>query len=820
MITTVTLATTLLIAARVLDASTQTAIDDAAGAPYSTADVLIRSEVAGGGAQSADSALGGAGGQLDPAAITAIEKLTDVATVGTYTRARAAAQVGDVTRGIALESLPADTGLVWQRWTDGRSPTSGSEIALTAATLDALAIGVGDRVAIGHPGVGRAQFTVVGVVDTRGAADYSGAYGVVTEPVAQSLAATSAPNVAAIRLRPGVSRDAAVDAINATSPGGFAQTTRDLASAQADAQGDRAAGISAAVTALSLLAVLVSALVLAAVTTTSISARRRTTALIRSIGATRGQTALQVLTEVVCVGLLGLAIGLMCGIGLARLALPAVGVLPGLPDVPGSAFTLDVVDLLIALGACAVLTFFAVIVPAWHAVRVPPAAALEDSPHAAGRRGLAFSVAASVAVLVLAAAALGLVDTGIGSVVAGTTLLLVAGILVLRPALVAVAWVVGRLPRPVPRLAAAEIARDPRRAVSEGVALTVAVTLVAMTWVGLASIGATVSQRLDASAEPDLTVGAPTGTGVIPAQTIASIADLDGIEQVTEVPYGTDVRLTGRDGDRRVAVSVGTAALTTENLEAALPGGAPVALRDDTVYLPRAETPTFSTTSTVTATGPAGTVKDLRVVYVDDLAVPSLLTPTVMERITDRTEVRSLWLTLSPRADRGRVLDAVSGQAVLGGPLPVSGPAVLDQQADSALSAARATATALLAVAVAVAIIGAATTAALSVTEQRREHALIRALGLPARDLRRVVALRLALISLTSGAVGGILGAVIGQAAARAVAHALEVDPVASTPWIAVVVVVLVIAALAQIATTGPAERAALVSPARALTPA
>ena len=76
--------------------------------------------------------------------------------------------------------------------------------------------------------------------------------------------------------------------------------------------------------------------------------------------------------------------------------------------------------------------------------------------------------------------------------------------------------------------------------------------------------------------------------------------------------------------------------------------------------------------------GPKGTVKGLKVVYLDNFDLPSLVTPALLEKVAKRTEVRTAWLRLGDRVDRADVLDQVSGAAVLAGQVPVGGPALLD----------------------------------------------------------------------------------------------------------------------------------------------
>ncbi|MCW2749698.1 MAG: efflux transporter permease, partial [Aeromicrobium sp.] len=201
-IVTVALGAGVLTTTLVFADTMHTAVDKGLSVAYEGADVVVRADQ-GSGADEASAGQGGNG--IDQAAVTKITELPGVARTATQVRATGAAQVGNVTRGINLESLATGSSFVWQRWAAGRPPQTGTEIALTQATLDELKIGLGDKIALGNPSVGRAVFTVVGIVDVRGSLSREGsAYGVVTARVAEALAGINEPNVVLAKTLPGV----------------------------------------------------------------------------------------------------------------------------------------------------------------------------------------------------------------------------------------------------------------------------------------------------------------------------------------------------------------------------------------------------------------------------------------------------------------------------------------------------------------------------------------------------------------------------------------------------------------------------------------
>ena len=72
----------------------------------------------------------------------------------------------------------------------------------------------------------------------------------------------------------------------------------------------------------------------------------------------------------------------------------------------------------------------------------------------------------------------------------------------------------------------------------------------------------------------------------------------------------------------------------------------------------------------------------------------------------------------------------------------------------------------LLAVAVVIALVGVANTLTLSVIERRREHGMLRSVGVTGRQLRGMLAAEGVLISVAGAAIGILLGVLTGFAGA------------------------------------------------------
>lgn len=812
----------VLATALVLADTMRTAMRQGLQVQYAGTDVVVQGQI-GGGAQDVSTGSSGTGSGIDPAAVAAIRSIRGVTDVASYTTATAVAQVGDVSRGITLDSLPRDPSFVWQGWAQGRPPARPDEVGLTRSTLDDLHIGLGDRVALGDTRVGRQVYTVVGVVDTRGALAYdSSAYGIVTPRVAQQFAGTTGPDVVLARTAPGTDVSHVVAAIDRRAPVGWPQSTSDLIASGSSVEGARADALGALVVGLAAVSLLVAAVTLATTTAASAHSQRRTLALARCIGADRGHLMLLVVLGVLLPSLGGAVIGAGIGIGLSRLLLPVVSLLPGVPHLYGGAFTVTPLDVLGPLGASAILALLAVIVPAWVASRIPPSAALSASGRADGRQLSALTttlIAAALAGFGAWAALYGPSHGHLWLVFLGALLLLAGAGLTLAPVLALCGRWLRRFTKvPASRLALADIVRRPGAASTEAVALVVAVGVMAMSWVGLTCIAATTSARLTASPLPDLVIGAPAGSPVISAATQKSIAAIDGVAKVVPLRFGPGVTVEGRDAHRHVSLAVGTVAVDPEVLGRVLPGGfRPATLRADTVYLPKTSFPPFPRGHRVTLAGPDGRVRHLAVAYVDGLQVPSAVSASTMRRVSRSLQTRVLWVGAAAGADRAKVVDEVSGAAILGGELPVSGPLVGDVRIGKALDMARSASAAILAVAVLVAVVGAAATASLIVRERTREYAVMRALGLERYGLARLLFTRLLVVGSVGCVVGGTTGSVLGLMVGRAVAIGLGLPTAFRLPLLPVVLIAIVAVLLVRAAALIPLERASYTPPSRVL---
>lgn len=803
--------------ALILGASVKTAVDHGLTVQYTGVDIVDNA-----GTSAAQDTVGGANsGQVISAQnIKAIAALPQVRTTGSIYRTTALAQVGDVARGLPLESLNSNAAFRWQAWISGHAPQAANEIALTPYTLSDLGIGLGDAVAISRPELGTSLYRVVGVVDTRGSTDQQGSdYGLVSTASAKQLSGLAAPNVLMIAAKHGTNLDTLVNAINRVAPSGLPQTTHDILSADRGVALQQINAMNTVVSALAAVSCLVAAITSATTAGASLATRRRNWALLRCVGASGRHVGGLVAAESILAGLLGGLVGVALGIGISRLSLPLIGLIPGLPALSSSTYTVGAWSILLPILAALLLSAAGSVVPAWLAARIPPSAALNATSTPAGTPRPLRTTLAALGVGGGSVAALLAANHGNSRLVIGGVMVLIVAFLVLIPSVLVIGarFFASRTHSASLRLGLADVVRRPRAAMIEAVAIVLAVGMISLTWVALSSVQATTAARLSHTDSPDLVVGA-VGGGSISTATLKQIAAIGGVARTVPITFGNGVSLLGRGADGAVTLTTGTATADAAEMNQALPDGSPVTtIRPDTVYVPQSPFPPFYAGKPITLVGPSGRVSGLRVEYVKGLQVPSLVSAQLLAKVAKAHPVLEVWVKLGSAQNRARIVDQLTGIAILGGDLPVAGPTILDIRTAAAFSTARAAAVAILAIAVLVAVIGAAATAALSISERSREHATLRALGLERSSLGRMLATRVVFVAMVASVLGVALGAILGVVSADVIAHALSLAPKTSLPLLPVLIVVAVTVVAVRAAALFPVERASYIPPSRAL---
>ncbi|MGW2095531.1 FtsX-like permease family protein [Promicromonospora sukumoe] len=815
--TAVVVAVAFVVAVGVLTTGAQSRITAGAGAQFAGADHVVR----GLGTQNA---------------ITyAAQHGDEVAVLGSATLPLRA---GDAQApGKFVGSIADAPRLRWQTLDSGRFPERAGEAVVDVWTAQDLEIAVGDHVTLGA-GAGAVDLRVVGIV-------------AASANLGQAAVYITFDQLLHWRDDDSLLLDqAAVVGDTGPLPDGATAVTPEQHVAESMAlHTNNVNTLSLMLLVFAGVALLVSVLVITNTFAILFAQRVRDFALLRCVGATRRQVLGSVRREAAVVGALASLGGVLAGTGLGYGLVAVVDAatrnspLAAPPQPPGwwmlGGFAIGLV-----------VTAVASWLPTRRVVRVSPLAALRpdgavDVRTGAGRTRVtlgALALAGGGALLAVAVAR----DSAVSMVSGGGTLF--AGVLLLGPLLVPrLVRGVGALLGPGGRLATENAVRNPRRTATTTASLLVGVTLTTAVLTGLAStrasveanhgtahpldvaltsweepLGADVLERVRGVAGVEraiavegvlVDVGGARGAGAGDADTAGAGEVVAGDVGAGEVGAGDvgaerpllllsapDADQVARDGGSFARVEPGTVVL-----DADVYGDDPAdRLGDGTGDL-----------MTVSPTGSAAQV-GLRITTGTGWGGAGLVAPETLTGLGS-PRVHAVWVHAAADADPVALLGDLDTLADDVGADVDNG--LRAEAADDGLLAKITAATlGLLGISVVIALIGIASTLGLSVLERAREHAMLRALGLTRRRLRRMLAAEAVLLAVSAAVLGSALGVGFAWVGYETFLTTALDAATWRVPWLALAAVVPVAVVSGLLAAVVPARRAARVTPTTALT--
>lgn len=770
------------------------------------------------------------------------------------------ASTGDKSATLLAINASSDDRLLPVKMVKGHQPTGDGQIALPSKLADQLSVNIGDKVTLaanygsGISGSDSVELMVCGFTeDTNGAyGSYGGAAVIGDETMAKLHGADSESDLMFTGMTLDIDEskaDAAVPAIRKLLPEGYSIETRQKAGDEAlkslSKSGTNA--VTVFLMCFGILAMFVAALVIANTFQVLVAQRRRTLALLRTIGAQKGQLYRSVIGEAAILGLIASALGIAFGSAIMAIVVHSHA-LASLGMTGGLVFTWQVFVIPLVFGV--VMTMLASIGSARSATRVTPLEALRPIEVSDNKRaGIARGVIGFLLItlgLVLTVGAVMMLRSALASssdlsdgystmllaAIAGCALIFIGLVVTAAfwmPLLMRLGGAFAALFGPAAKIAHANIQKNPRRVASTGVALLIGVTLVSCVGTGAACAKQTMNNTLDTHYSVDMVAKGSK----LSKSTADKIAKIDGVKTTLYAPITRGSVTVGGEERSATLIGVPDTATLSKVLRADLGG---VSLGEG-----KALAPTYSA-----FTGKVLSFKNGQVSFTasDDsgsgeTSSANTLTFSVIQRDYRNVDTdvsvtlfvnESYFQSKQVQADGHMLLAAVDtskasavdiitkAQTAIGesAGASLSGPIAKRVQWNQIVDTILALLIALLAVAVLIALIGVANTLSLSVIERTRESATLRAIGMTRGQLRWSLAVESLVISLVAGIAGEILGIAFGWVGSYMVFSPYGKVAFISE-WKLDLIVLVVAAAAALLASVFPARRAVKTPPVEAL---
>ncbi len=658
---------------------------------------------------------------------------------------------------------------------DGNEPIANGDLVIDRGTAKAARIGVGDAVSVVTKD-GSVPGRVSGIVRF-GSVDSPGAVPVAlfgTDDAQRLLGEPGRVDAVIVRAKDGTSAAALERAISAALPDGIEAVTGAKVTAERESQ--VASGlrfVTAFLLIFAVLSLVVGAFIIANTFSMSISQRTRELALLRAVGGSRVQIARMVLGEAAVMGIVGSALGLLGGIGLAQLmkgVLRATGV-----DLPPSPLVVRAATVAWSLGIGIVVTVGAAVTPALRAARISPVAAMRDSeiepPPLLRRTLLGFGILV-VAIVVTRSGALApsLPQTGIG------VALLFAASVLLAPAIGSLARFlvepVGRVFGTTSGLAVRNATRNPRRTAATALALSLGSAVACFALILNASLSQSLKTAVGGGLRGDLVVRSGSfGVGGLPTSLAKEIGSLPSVEAVSGLRYG----FATVDGPKREARRVSAVRRS---------GGRPIAsldpasadrlldfgnergsfgdLGENTIAISQRELDdrgwNFGDTLQLTFPGREPTPFRINAIFRQGIAFDFAISHADYEAVVADQFDFVVYLAARDGASVEQLRPEVERVAAKYPTAKVEDPKQYVARITDSLDQLLSLILGLLILVVTIAVLGIAITLSLSVVERIREIGLLRTLGMARVQVRSMLRSEAVVISLLAVSIGVMLG--------------------------------------------------------------
>ena len=582
--------------------------------------------------------------------------------------------------------------------------------------------------------------------------------------------------------------------------------------------------------AFGLVGLLVGTFLIANTFSMIVAQRTKEFALLRALGASRGQITRSVSLEAFIVGLIGSALGVGAGVGMVAAIKSLMGSY-GMPlPAGGLGFSTDAALAPIVVGV--IVTMLSAWAPARQAGQVQPVEAMRSSESAAPQPLTQRTVIGGVLIALGVAAAVGgllwvdgrtasramLVGIAAVAVIAGVFL---AGPAMSLPIVPPLGRIIGAPFGTAGKLASTNTQRNPRRTSATAFALMLGIALVNI----IGMFGASMKYSVDNVAENEVSAeyvlaGPVLGAFPIPNNLMERIPEVEGVGDVaayTEAPLtvnGEYSAQVGEFGSTSVLYGDPSDLITMDMVDGTS------TLEGNTVIAPRewAEARGWSVGDTVTVAAPGVSPEVVEATVEGIFENSSILTAVVVsedvaQQISVPGTVNIIMLgvsndgTVSSDQLRKNLEQAVKSDIVV----QVQSKDDISGEVLDLIDQMLFILYALLSLAVVIAVLGIVNTLTLSVIERRQEIGMLRAVGTHRRQVRIMIILESVQMAFFGAVLGIVLGLSLGWAFLTVLADQ-GLDRIV-IPWSLVGWMLLGSVIVGIIAALWPANRAAKTPP-------
>lgn len=701
---------------------------------------------------------------------------------------------------------------------DGKPPWGQQQLALDQQTAKREGYEIGDQVKVVTPAKA-VTATLTAITSPNLTGKSAGAPLITFDSASAQLLLLGRPGWTSITvsIEPGQDVQAVSQAIAKVVGKDVSVRTAAQVSADGESSLDNSfGGFSAILLLFAGIALFVGTFLIVNTFSMLVAQRSRELAMLRAIGASRGQVTRTVLIEAFIIGAIGSTLGLVLGTGVAASLQSFYQSLD--LAIPGSSLQISAPTVIACYVVGIGITLFAAYPAARRAGKLPPVAAMRDDV-SVPERSLRLRLAVGGFLLLMTALLVAIAFT-LQGLAAAILLGLGAGIALLGVVLTsplisryAVRGLLSPLGHRAPiTLGRRNAERNPRRTAATASALMISLALVSGLVVIAASAKASINRNLqDAIGTAELLVNADEPFSGQVGLHVAKVPGVAAVHHVRQMPGDID-------GHRITVAGVDDGTIAGP-ITVRFDSGSADGLNDGKAVIPRnlakqlnlvvGKQFELTTTTGKQTLRVAGIIAPNRQLNAVVLAQPAFT------RAGGGTTDTTLYVDVADGTDFGTVRRAVATGLTDYPAVQVRDQQAFAQSQRQPIDIVLSVIAMLLTLAILIAVLGIVNTLALGVIERTREIGLLRAIGMDGRQLRRMLQVEAIAISL----LGALLGLLVGVLFGAAVQYVMREDGlgVLDIPVIQLLIAVLISGAVGVLAAVWPSRRAAKLDVLRAI---